>query len=107
MFTMQKSLRLSLHKAVLKQQVSADFVITFAIIVIFCPWTKSELFPKWPLTPPLLGSYVQLYQSIIMSKSYENTYQYVDTISNPYLKTLSLRLMTQMTFDTTPVEGHM
>ena len=37
--------------------------------------------PRWPLTPHLLRSHVWLYPRIIVSKSYENTSKYVDTVT--------------------------
>ena len=37
--------------------------------------------PRWPLTPHLLRSHVWLYPRIIVSKSHENTWKYVDTVT--------------------------
>ena len=37
--------------------------------------------PRWPMTPHLFRSHVQLYPGIIMSKSKENISLYVDTMT--------------------------
>ena len=42
---------------------------------------QRSLTPRWPLTPHLLRSHVWLYPRIIVSKSYENTLKYVDTVT--------------------------
>ena len=42
---------------------------------------QRSLTPRWPLTPHLLRSYVWLYPRIIVSKSHENTWKYVDTVT--------------------------
>ena len=42
---------------------------------------QRSLTPRWPLTPHLLRSHVWLYPRIIVSKSYENTSKYVDTVT--------------------------
>ena len=46
---------------------------------------RGSLTPRWPLTPHLLRSHVWLYPRIIVSKSYENTSKYVDTVT-PFAK---------------------
>ena len=43
---------------------------------------QRSLTPRWPLTPCLLRSHVWLYPRIIVSKSYDNTSMYVDTVIN-------------------------
>ena len=49
---------------------------------LFCKNLKQRsLTPRWPLTPHLLRSHVWLYPRIIVSKSYENTLKYVDTVT--------------------------
>ena len=49
---------------------------------LFCKNLKQKsLTPRWPLTPHLLRSHVWLYPRIIVSKSYENTLKYVDTVT--------------------------
>ena len=49
---------------------------------LFCKNLKQmSLTPRWPLTPYLLRSHVWLYPRIIVSKSYENTLKYVDTVT--------------------------
>ena len=49
---------------------------------LFCKNLKQRsLTPRWPLTPHLLRSHVWLYARIIVSKSYENTLKYVDTVT--------------------------
>ena len=49
---------------------------------LFCKHLKQRsLTPRWPLTPHLLRSHVWLYPRIIVSKSYENTLKYVDTVT--------------------------
>ena len=40
-----------------------------------------SLTPRWPFTPHLLRSHVWLYPRIIVSKSHENTSEYVDTVT--------------------------
>ena len=90
----------SRYKAVLEPWVSPAFAITY-----FCNhckirfentskymWIHFTLFsknlnqrsltPRWPLTPCLLRSHVWLYPRIIVSKSYDNTSMYVDTVIN-------------------------
>ena len=47
---------------------------------------QRSLTPRWPLTPHLLRSHVWVYPRIIVSKSYENTSKYVDTV-NLFAKT--------------------
>ena len=43
---------------------------------------QRSLTPRWPLTPHLLRSHVQIYPRIILSKSHKNTSMYVDTVIN-------------------------
>ena len=55
---------------------------------------ERSLTPRWPLTPHLLRSYVWLYPRIIVSKSHENTSQYVDTVTFFAKKNLNQRSLT-------------
>ena len=49
---------------------------------LFCKNLKRRsLTPRWPLTPHLLRSHVWLYPRIIVSKSNEHTWNYVDTVT--------------------------
>ena len=49
---------------------------------LFCKNLKRRsLTPRWPLTPHLLRSHVWLYPRIIVSKSHEHTWKYVDTVT--------------------------
>ena len=42
---------------------------------------QKSLTPRWSLTPCLLRSHVWLYSRVVVSKSYENTSKYVDTVT--------------------------
>ena len=55
---------------------------------------QRSLTPRWPLTPHLLRSYVWLYPRIIVSKSHENTWKYVDTVTFFAKKNLNQRSLT-------------
>ena len=49
---------------------------------------NAQMTPRWPLTPLLLRSHVQLYPRIIASNSLESTSKHVDTLTL-VLKTLT------------------
>ena len=49
---------------------------------------NAQMTPRWPLTPLLLRSHVQLYPRIIASNSHESTSKHVDTLTL-FLKTLT------------------
>ena len=57
---------------------------------------KRMMTPRWFLTLLLLRSHMWLYQRVIVSKSHENTSEYVDKVTI-FQKTLTNRSMTQMT----------
>ena len=62
---------------------------------LFCKNLKRRsLTPRWPLTPHLLRSHVWLYPRIIVSKSHEHTWKYVDTVTFFAKKNLNQRLLT-------------
>ena len=48
--------------------------------IIFKNLTKRSMTPRWSLTPLLLRSHVWLYPRLA-SKSHENTFKYVDTVT--------------------------
>ena len=50
--------------------------------------SMTQMTPRWPLTPLLLRSHVQLYPRIIVSNSHKNTSQHVDTVTL-FTKTLT------------------
>ena len=53
----------------------------------------TQMTPRWPLTPLLLRSYVQLYPRIIVSNAHKNTWKHVDTVTR-FFKNFNKRLMT-------------
>ena len=55
-------------------------IMCWDVVTIFWNWNQKANDPRWPLTPQLLRSHVQLHLRIDVSKSYENTLKYVDTI---------------------------
>ena len=89
----------NLNKAVLEPSVSPAFAITYfcnhcnirfentskyvdTMTLFSKNLNQRSLTPRWPLTPCLLRSHVWLYPRIIVSKSYDNTSMYVDTVIN-------------------------
>ena len=77
------------NKAILESRVSPAFAITYFcnhFIIKFDSisaktWNQRSLTPWWPLTPSLLRSHVWLSPKIIVTKSHENTFKYVDTVT--------------------------
>ena len=68
-------------------QVPRKYIEVCGYSDLFCKKLepRGSLTPRWPLTPHLLRSHVWLYPRIIVSKSYENTSKYVDTVT-PFAK---------------------
>ena len=60
---------------------TSKYVDTVAIFKIFDQKVNAQMTPRWPLTPPLLGSHVQLYPRIIVSNSHKYTSKHVDTVT--------------------------
>ena len=55
--------------------------------------SMTQMTPRWPSTPLLLRSHVQLYPGIIVSNSHKNTSKHVDTVTLFY-KNVNQRSMT-------------
>ena len=78
-----------LNKVILEPRVSPAFPITclcnhcnIRFDHTLVKVRKRSLTPRWPLIPKLLRSHVWLYPRIIVSKSHENTFKYVDTVTH-------------------------
>ena len=76
-------------------QVLWKYIKVFGYSDPYCKnLNQRSLTPRWTLTPHLLRSYVWLYPRIIVSKSYENTSKYVDTVTFFAKKNLNQRSLT-------------